>query len=732
MYDIKFPEDLDRELNQVVKIKSSQVCGESDSSVESFVVLYRYHPQRDVTVALLESFSEHLLRFMKPLSSIDVLALNCLYPSVVFSKCIEYYQQLQMGSSTNATGMFDGCELKMRQLNNAVEQARSRVEDLIEETLSMATALEIFSTVDLQSLSVKNENKALQKFYQLKNKRAIHIDVSDILTPFLELYDVHKHIFSLQMVCASFNLTKCLADPVLNELTNIANQVIKQDMTAKEARGKVEHIKQIFKIDDSLVDHPCFRLFSCVKDSCELYTFAKERKYTDTNGIEKFIQEHGLATELSHDDHDQQLLSVLMSAMQFLLCFFGETSSITEIWDEINKRDLENVTEHLKIVGENIAIIEAVFNRINSSVLIHELKILTQRNKQLVTVNDEMKNQVDKLEQKIETLHTQLDSEKDAHANLRNQITDVQKQVDELVKVNLEKSNQIDKLQQDMEIVCMQLDAERKASADARNEVSELQKELHHWVVERNEIEMTEILLGEGGWGDVKVAKFRGLEVAAKCLYRTILSDFNLALFNREMEISSRLHHPNLIQFLGATQEGIPIILTELMTTTLRSELEKTSLTRPQIIKIAQEVSLALNYLHLYKPKPILHRDVSSSNILLDPAGTGIWKAKLSDFGSANFLHRISRNSAAGAPLYLAPEAPYPDLHSTAMDVYSFGAVLMEMVLKQPPCETTHEREDQSKSIKWKPMKAIVQKCLSHDYKKRPSILQVHNDLDKL
>ena len=597
---IEFLDNLEKEFWQIVSPSSHNIC----------------HPQPDCSIALLESFAEHLSTFIKPLNAIDVLAVSSLYPSVLLPKCIEYYQQLQLDSTMAET--FDGCELKMRQLNNAVEQARSIVEHLIEETLPMETAIEIFNTGDLQELNVKVENEALQKFYQLKCKEAIQIDVSDILTPFLELYDVHKHIFSLQKVCTSFNLKNCLADSVLNELTDIANQVIKQDMTAKEVKVKVERIKQIFNINDSLINHPYFCLFSCVQDhSCELYTFAKERKYTGTNGMDTFIQEHRLV--ILHDDEHEELLAVLMSAMQLIFPFLEKSSSITELWDEINNiGNVDTATEHLKTVNENMDIIEAIFNRTKRLVLIHELKDTKEKNKELTKANVEMAAQVNKLQQEV--------------------------------------------------------DGEKETSATLRREVGELQKILHHWVVERNEIEMTEISLGRGGWGEVKVAKIRGLKVAAKCLYRTILSDFNLALFNREMEISSCLHHPNLVQFLGATQEGNPIILTELMTTTLRSELEKTSLTRPQIIKIAQEVSLALNYLHLYKPKPILHRDVSSSNVLLDPAGTGFWKAKLADFGSANFLHKISSNSAAGAPLYLAPEAIHPDQHSTAMDVYSFGA----------------------------------------------------------
>ena len=365
MYGIEFPEDLDRELNQVVTA-SSKACEDSNSSIESYIVLIYYHPQPNTTIAHLESFVEHLSSFMKPLSltkAIDVLAVSSLYPSVLLSKCIEYYQQLQLDSTTAET--VDACELKMRQLNNAVEQATSIAEDLIEETLPMEIALEIFSTADLQELNVKEENEALQKFYQLKCKEAIHIDVSDILTPFLELYDVHKHIFSLQKVCTSFNLKNCLADFVLNELTDIANQVIKQDMTAKETKVKVERIKQIFNINDSLMNHPCFCLFSCVQDSRELYTFAKERKYTGTNGMDTFIQEHRLVTtELLHDDEHEELMAVLMSAMQLIFPFLEESSSITELWDEINKvGNIDTATSYLRTVNKNVGAIKELFNQ---------------------------------------------------------------------------------------------------------------------------------------------------------------------------------------------------------------------------------------------------------------------------------------------------------------------------------------------------------------------------------
>lgn len=127
------------------------------------------------------------------------------------------------------------------------------------------------------------------------------------------------------------------------------------------------------------------------------------------------------------------------------------------------------------------------------------------------------------------------------------------------------------------------------------------------WIVPGTEIHLTDQELGRGGWAIVKVAEFRGLQVAAKCLHNIIISDYNRHLFTREMNIAAKLRHPNLVQFIGATLVGEPIILTELMATSLRAVLEHGPLDADQITSISCDVARALNYLHLIKPDPIIH-----------------------------------------------------------------------------------------------------------------------------
>ena len=253
------------------------------------------------------------------------------------------------------------------------------------------------------------------------------------------------------------------------------------------------------------------------------------------------------------------------------------------------------------------------------------------------------------------------------------------------------------------------------------------------WLIERDEITVTGEELGRGGWGEVKVGVFRGKRVAVKRLHQEIISPHYLQLFSREMDVASRVRHPNLLQFIGATKVGQLMIITELMPTSLRRESEKHSLLRCRVLSlsIATDVVSALNYLHSFRPRPILHRDVSSANVLLEPSAGNNWKGKLSDYGSANLMDNIS-TSNPGSPVYSAPEASTPSLHSAAMDIYSFGILLLEMATDQFPSTVAHEREGSIQDIQWSSVKELVIQCTSTDPSLRPptdTVLTLLRDL---
>ena len=186
--------------------------------------------------------------------------------------------------------------------------------------------------------------------------------------------------------------------------------------------------------------------------------------------------------------------------------------------------------------------------------------------------------------------------------------------------------------------------------------VSDLQKPT--WIIKKHDIILSRQVVGRGGWGSVQEALYHGCKVAVKSLCQSIISNYNLQLFAREMNMAARCRHPNLLQFIGATStlEEIPLIVTELMHTSLRKTLERNKLCSNQVVPISLGVAYGLNYLHKTTPNAILHRDVSSANVLLNPLPNNQWHPKLSDFGSTNFMiacHTIN----AGNPTYAAPEA---------------------------------------------------------------------------
>ena len=200
----------------------------------------------------------------------------------------------------------------------------------------------------------------------------------------------------------------------------------------------------------------------------------------------------------------------------------------------------------------------------------------------------------------------------------------------------------------------------QSALSTTQEELTELQRrETRDWIIQREEVTMSGNILGKGAWGIVCEGTFRSCKVAVKEIHELILSDHNRRLFEREMNIASCCRHPNLLQFIGATNDnGSPLFVTELLDTSLRQLFSERALNPEEVINLALDVAKGLNYLHLNKPLPIIHRDISSANVLLWRRDER-WRAKLSDYGAANFM-RQCMTANPGAMIYSAPEAFTP------------------------------------------------------------------------
>uniref|UniRef100_A0A5B6Z362 Putative wall-associated receptor kinase-like 14 n=1 Tax=Davidia involucrata TaxID=16924 RepID=A0A5B6Z362_DAVIN len=189
--------------------------------------------------------------------------------------------------------------------------------------------------------------------------------------------------------------------------------------------------------------------------------------------------------------------------------------------------------------------------------------------------------------------------------------------------------------------------------------------------------------LGTGAYGTVYSGKLDSNKWVAIKRIKHRDTDSTEQVMN-EIRLLSSVNHPNLVRLLGCSiDNGEQILVYEFMPNgTLSQHLQRErseGLTWPVRLTIATETAQAIAYLHCAMSPPIYHRDIKSSNILLDYN----FKSKVADFGLSRLgMTESSHISTApqGTPGYLDPQY-HQDFHlSDKSDVYSFGVVLVEIM----------------------------------------------------
>ena len=305
----------------------------------------------------------------------------------------------------------------------------------------------------------------------------------------------------------------------------------------------------------------------------------------------------------------------------------------------------------------------------HTSICLQERNVTERRQlrEELATVRDAKNQQTEELQQTIASFQEAGVTER---RQLREELATVRGQLVSCEDTKEELQQTIADLRQER--------VQRENEFTARLSAIEAQMRalLPPWAIPETELEVTETVLGKGAYGEVRLGVYHGDRVAVKRLHNVIASDYYHKMIQREMGIAARLRHPKLVLFIGAVTRGNLTIVTELMETSLRSELEHGRLKEDHILSISRDVACALCYLHSL-PEPIIHRDVSSANVLLNSTKEG-WVAKLGDYGSANFQAKL-QTVGPGCPVYAAPEASRPEEQGPKMDVYSYGVLVLEM-----------------------------------------------------
>ena len=189
-------------------------------------------------------------------------------------------------------------------------------------------------------------------------------------------------------------------------------------------------------------------------------------------------------------------------------------------------------------------------------------------------------------------------------------------------------------------------------------------------------------LLGQGAFSKVYLAKWRETFVVAKVIDPEF-AKLKKTLVLREIAIMSKLHHPNIVQFLGFIDDPFILVIEYISNGTISSN--NRNFNKNQKLSIMKDILRGLAYLHNRRPLSLIHRDIKPSNILI----TASKMAKIADFGLSKFYNmqvdidssNNNNNSFVGTRRYMAPEI-FNGLNSYnhKVDIYSAGILFYELL----------------------------------------------------
>ncbi|KAA8527226.1 hypothetical protein F0562_034677 [Nyssa sinensis] len=254
--------------------------------------------------------------------------------------------------------------------------------------------------------------------------------------------------------------------------------------------------------------------------------------------------------------------------------------------------------------------------------------------------------------------------------------------------------------------------------------------------------------------GTYQVAKWNGTKVSVKILDKDSYSDpESINAFKHELTLLEKVRHPNVVQFVGAVTQNIPMMIVSEYHPKgdLGCHLQKKGRLSPlKALRFALDIARGMNYLHECKPDPIIHCDLKPKNVLLDSgsqlkvAGFGLIRlSKMSPY-KAKLLQpeaNIDRSS-----LYVAPEVYRGEIFDRSVDVYSFGLILYEMMEGVQPfhpkspedaakllCLEGKRPTFKNKSKHYPPdLKELVEECWAAEYVVRPTFAEIIVRLDRI
>ncbi|KAK2992638.1 hypothetical protein RJ640_023948 [Escallonia rubra] len=330
--------------------------------------------------------------------------------------------------------------------------------------------------------------------------------------------------------------------------------------------------------------------------------------------------------------------------------------------------------------------------------------LYTEGFRQLKEVEDALatgKEEVGKMKQQLEEVIKELQVALEQKSSLENQIANsdqMEQELEEKIFSAVEPlqnfKNERDKLQVERDDALREAEDLRRKQAEESSSTQSPQffSEFSFFEIEEATKKFDPSLkIGEGGYGSIYKGLLRHTLVAIKKLHSHSLQ--GPSEYQQEVNILSKLRHPNLVTLIGACPEAWILIYEYLPNGSLEDRLNCRDNSPPLSwqtrIRIAAELCSALIFLHSCSPHSVIHGDLKPANVLLDAH----YVCKLSDFGicrvlsqdfSSNNTTLCCRTEPKGTFAYIDPEFVSTGELTSKSDVYSFGVILLRLLTGRP------------------------------------------------
>ena len=256
--------------------------------------------------------------------------------------------------------------------------------------------------------------------------------------------------------------------------------------------------------------------------------------------------------------------------------------------------------------------------------------------------------------------------------------------------------------------------------------------------------------ISHGGNGTVYAGELEGRPVAVKKIHGVLLEgvrdgqgDAVLNAFGSECKRLESIIHPQIVSFKGAFYDQHscePLLVMERMDQDLRDLLstQKGTLTYRRQLQLCLDIAKGLHFLHTQDP-PLVHRDLSAKNILLDKSG----RAKIGDLGQSKLkTAAYFQTKQPGAVVYMPPEALATEPHyDETIHIFSFGVLMLEIATQQEPSsglqniggmeEKDRRQRDLACLPANHPLEPLILRCLNNAPDQRPDAAAVLEELEK-